>query len=302
MRQCISKRINEVLCTIYHAASIAATLDTKETMHVIGTVLIFLYYCCIAAAQEPARYAVAKSPIPVFNTPQAALPGTPLPPDRCGQVRQLEFIALPGTLFKIIESRPDLPAIVHVTTEAYRPSAGTRLYIATDQLAQQTSRPVQQLTPFPEKELVVQKLRSALGLPYVWGGNLREGILQDGVRRFAGLDCSGLLYEATSGFTPRNTDQLVQFGTALIIEGLPVEDILRLLHPLDLIVWQGHLVVVLDQETAIESILGCKRSRSGVVTTSLKKRLAQIIKQRKPSNSWPTEVGKTPRFVVRRWL
>lgn len=68
-----------------------------------------------------------------------------------------------------------------------------------------------------------------------------------------GVDCSGLLYQATKGFTPRNSRSLLQFGSGVVIEGKSVKELKKLLQPLDLIVRNGHVVIVLDGERTIES-------------------------------------------------
>jgi hypothetical protein len=119
----------------------------------------------------------------------------------------------------------------------------------------------------------------------------------------AGLDCSGLLYQATGGWTPRNTSGLLSFGRGIAVAGKTAVELARLLQPLDLIVWNGHVIIVLDRETAIESRLECgKEGNGGVVTTPLRQRLAEIMRTRRPMDVWPSE-GKQPGvFVVRRWL
>ena len=68
-----------------------------------------------------------------------------------------------------------------------------------------------------------------------------------------GVDCSGLLYWATNGATPRNTSALVNYGTGVMIMGLSIDQILTELKPLDLIVWSGHVLIVLPGERVIES-------------------------------------------------
>jgi cell wall-associated NlpC family hydrolase len=70
-------------------------------------------------------------------------------------------------------------------------------------------------------------------MPYIWGGNSPIGSLRmldlyptnqaiDDLTRakwtMAGFDCSGLLFWATDGYTPRNTSKLMMFGTGLDIE------------------------------------------------------------------------------------
>lgn len=254
------------------------------------------------ATAESTRFAIAQKPAPVFNSPQSAGPQTQQRKDHCGQVRQLEFIALPGTVFEVIAVPTGIPAVLQVRTNDYQAPSGTRLYVAAELLTPQPDTPPERKPQLPEAAKIMQQLRSAVGLPYVWGGNLRNGVTQAGQPRFAGLDCSGLLYEATDGFTPRNTEQLVDFGKQVAIEGKNFQELLQQLRPLDLIVWKGHVIIVLDQKTAVESILNCSGGRDGVVTTPLETRLKQLLKQRRPANSWPVGAGKSAHFVVRRWI
>lgn len=267
------------------------------------TLLLILSLCCQAqAAAELSRFAFAGKPIPVFNTPHSARPEAQQPKDSCGQVRQLEFIALPGTVFEVIAAPAGIPGVLQVRTNDYQAPSGTRLYVTAELLKRQPGRPPERTPQLPEPDRIMQQLRSAVGLPYVWGGNLRNGVTQAGQQRFAGLDCSGLLYEATDGYTPRNTEQLVNFGKQVAIEGKNLKELLQLLRPLDLIVWKGHVIIVLDQKTVVESIMNCSGGRDGVVITPLETRLKQLLKQRRPVNSWPVGTGKSAHFVVRRWI
>jgi cell wall-associated NlpC family hydrolase len=119
----------------------------------------------------------------------------------------------------------------------------------------------------------------------------------------AGLDCSGLLYQATGGWTPRNTSQLVSYGQGVPIAGKSTDAIVNVLEPLDLIVWNGHVLIVLDRETVIESRLECgKPGNGGVVTTPLRQRLSEIMRTRKPVDQWPAGTKGKGIFVVRRWF
>ena len=186
--------------------------------------LILLVYCCVLwplslTAAELPRFAVAGTPIPVFNTPQAALPQAKRQKDRCGQVRQLEFIALPGTVFEVMDTLSAPPGVLQVHTADYQTPPGIRLYVATELLTRQSTAPPERRPLLPAPSKIIQQLRTAVGLPYIWGGNWRNGVTEAGQLHFAGLDCSGLLYEATDGYTPRNTEQLVAFGSPVAIEG-----------------------------------------------------------------------------------
>jgi hypothetical protein len=264
--------------------------------------ILVLVCCCNSQAGELLHFAVARQPVPVFNSAQSARPDAVQKKDRCGQVRELEFIALPGTVFRLVAVATASPQVLQVTTDDYLPPVGTSLYVHAELLEQRLLEPAPRKPQLPRQESLLLRLRSAVGIPYIWGGNLREGVGQEKRRQFAGLDCSGLLYEATDGYTPRNTDQLVQFGSAVEIEGMNAKQLTQQLRPLDLIVWKGHVVIVLDQQNAIESILNCGEAKNGVIITPLKKRLEDLLRQRKAVNNWPAGIKKAALFVVRRWL
>ena len=145
-------------------------------------------------------------------------------------------------------------------------------------------------------------VNSGVGTGYVWGGNVAEGVVDrwgDGSRTLlAGLDCSGLLYEATGGFTPRNTSSLVNYGKAVPIAGKSAAAIAAGLQPLDLIVWPGHVLIVIDGGKLIESRLVCGNPAEGVRIRPLGRALEEIMKSRRPVESIS---GKGKEFVVRRW-
>lgn len=272
----------------------------------IRLIIILLLYCISrsgpAMAADTPRFGVANRAVPVFNKATAAGPRAVLHADHCGQVRQLEFIALPGTAFEIVAVPTGSPGVLQVRTTDYQAPAGTSLYVEAAALQPYQEMPASRIPHLPSQAAILQTLRSAVGLPYVWGGNWQSGVLQAGRVRFQGLDCSGLLYEATDGYTPRNTEQLVQFGQGVAIEGLGVEQLLLQLQPLDLLVWKGHVIIVLDQQHVIESVLQCNGQKDGVRISPLRTRLQQLLQQRRPANAWPPGQGKAPLLVVRRWL
>ena len=85
---------------------------------------------------------------------------------------------------------------------------------------------------------------------FLYHGNINKETLR--LWRLEGVDCSGLLYQATGGYTPRNTSSMKDFGDEVKISGLPLEQISFLVRPLDLIVCTGHVVIVLNgQPTAV---------------------------------------------------
>lgn len=166
-------------------------------------------------------------------------------------------------------------------------------------------------------EDIQKNLLAASGSVYVWGGSRYQGIpeiekffpsavslstLERKRKLLQWVDCSWLLYQATNGYTPRNTRQLLKFWEWISIEWLQVNEIIKRLKPLDLLVWDGHVVIVLDGGNTIES-RGRGKNPWGVEIVSLKKRIEEIFKTRKPVNDYNTSsLSKSKKFVVRRWI
>lgn len=270
---------------------------------------------------EAAEYGVARTSTPVLNTPdfKSVFGGTSghyLKTDRCGQLRELEFIALPGSVFTILKKlNSGTSEIYQVETDEYVAQPNVRLYVDGRFLQLERATPSPRGPSLPPREEIVSALKASVGSSYVWGGNVRsgvpemaewfyKGISEDDKERLtlAGLDCSGLLYHATGGWTPRNTSQLITYGQGVAIAGKQSAEIATMLQPLDLVVWNGHVIIVLDQQTAIESHLECgKPGNGGVVTTQLSPRIAEIMRTRRPANAWPGGKKRQDIFVVRRW-
>lgn len=283
--------------------------------------LIILSGCVCPIPADASGYAVALSPAPVLNTPDfkavfGGASGHDLKVDRCGQVRELEFIALPGSVFTVLKKhRSGTADIYQVETEEYAAPPNVRLYVDSRFLELRHASPAQRRPLLPSRDEIVSSLRASVGSRYVWGGNVPNGVPElagwyykdigagDTERiGLAGLDCSGLLYHATGGGTPRNTSQLIAIGQGVAIAGKQSAEIASMLQPLDLIVWNGHVVIVLDRETAIESRLVCGSPGSaGVVMTQLPRRIAEIMRTRHPANLWPDGKKRQDIFVVRRW-
>lgn len=288
-----------------------------KTLILLAAILVG---CIYHVPVEAAQYGVALVSTPVLNTADfravfGGESGKELKADRCGQVRELEYIALPGTVFRLLKKqRSGAGDIYQVETDEYTAPANVRLYVAGRFLQLGLDAPPG-LRSLPPREAVVAALRASGGAPYVWGGNVPEGVpeLESWFYRgvggsdrkrltLAGLDCSGLLYHATGGWTPRNTSQLINFGQGVAIAGKSAAEIVPLLQPLDLIVWNGHVVIVLDRQSAIESRLQCGTpGNGGVVMTALSARIAGVMRTRRPANVWQGGEKKQDIFVVRRW-
>jgi hypothetical protein len=288
----------------------------------IITSLCILFVAAVSSA-EASTYAVARSAVPVLNSAGFSVVfgghnGRNLKTDSCGQVREMEFIALPGTRFLVTARlQGKMKNICQVETSEYPAPPGTTLFTDCRFLDFKEQEPPPRKKHLPEKGEIVSRMKSASGVPYVWGGNLRQGVgellplyyqgkLQAAEQKrltLAGLDCSGLLYEATNGWTPRNTSALVRYGDSVPVARKGAAEIVEMLEPLDLIVWNGHVLIVLDRETVIESRLECGRAgNGGVIISPLKQRLAAIMKTRQPADQWQAGGKKHDVFVVRRWF
>jgi cell wall-associated NlpC family hydrolase len=211
-------------------------------------------------------YMIAKAPTPMFSTPY--FPELPFKHDSSGFVldkkgekRALEGIALPNTVFEVLETLGD---ILKVRTNEYP----DEVYVYKDQLVTGEFHTVRRELPSILK--IIQTMKSLVGRPYVWGGNWPEGISYPGLD-CKGVDCSGLLYYAANGNTARNTSGLMTFGDKI---DFPEK-------PCDLIVWRGHVIIVISETEVIES-----RHPEGVIITNLKQRLEEI---------------REKSYVVRRW-
>lgn len=202
---------------------------------------------------------------------------------------EIEMIALPGTKFKCVQQLSD--SILQVETSEY-PSA-IPLYVDKRFLRFTSEETPEREKSLPSIDELLRWIQARLGLPYFWGGNWAEGIPEildfypslktaspEDQRDAScfGLDCSGILYQATNGSTPRNTSDLVNFGREVSIKER---------KPLDLLVWKGHVIMVLTRETLIESRIG-----KGVVISSFNERYPEILDLLQKQN-------KT--LHVRRW-
>jgi cell wall-associated NlpC family hydrolase len=276
----------------------------------MSRILLFLLLSLLPLSSRagalPERWGTAREPVPVFSVQShpallARRDDSALPRDRCGQVRSLEFIALPATPFRLHDCRRDgATTICRVTTDAYAAPAGKDLYLDASLLSLVREQPTARRSALPSREVLLRRLAERVGTPYVWGGNVRPGVRSTTGYAFRGLDCSGLLYEASDGFTPRNTSELVRFGKGLRVAGLSAAELAARLQPLDLLVWDGHVIIVLDGGRTVESRLECGAAgHGGVVIRPLAETLSRLLAERGAVDEWPAGGGKF--FTVRRW-
>ena len=259
-------------------------------------------------------YAVAKEPTPVLNTSDfnsvfGGPDGMTVKTDDQGLIREMEFIALPGTVFDLIgEYDHGSYKIFKVETNEYK--YNVELFVDSRFIELKKERPEERKIILPSKEEIYKSLDKFTGNSYCWGGNYNSGILKmlelykpsgeisselKAEWTLSGCDCSGLIYEATNGYTPRNTSRMTECGDAVDIEGLNAEQIAAVLKPLDMIVWSGHVIYVYDENTSIQSSI----SKGGVVKMDLTETLREVMETRKPVNDYNSTTKK--RFVIRRW-
>jgi hypothetical protein len=260
------------------------------------------------------KYAITSNPTPLFNTPNIAKcfggnDGDSLDLDEKNLNRNVETILFPGTKIQLLR-QIDQSHVWQVRAIEYNYKGP---FYADDRFFVQTSDLALERTPIlPPASSLIQKLQELPHCRYIWGGNWPQGIdllaqlypsktqlsqkdplIQDSWK-LKGLDCTGLPYYLTNGFTPRNSSSLVDFGEPVNIQGKDVKGILHSLRPLDFIVWNGHLVWVIDRLWSIES-----RHPFGIIRYKTLDRLHEIITERKPVNDYSQSIEN--RFVVRRW-
>lgn len=268
--------------------------------------------------KKEARYAVAVLPTPVLNTPDfnsvfGGSDGRTLKLTAKNLIEEVEFIALPHTVFIIEEEIiKGSREILKVSTEDYPYPTQKGYYIDSRFVEKKYEKPQERQRKLPDKNTIIKRLLSPqqLGAIYVWGGNYSKGIPEmlefykpsgiltdDVLKRWTlkGLDCSGLLYEATGGYTPRNTDSLFSFGMPVDIKGLSPDEIAKKLKPLDIIVYKRHVLIVLNNREVIESAIS-----QGVHIKNLLSAVRAVSERMQPANDYNAD-GKEDKFVVRRW-
>lgn len=274
----------------------------------------------------PIRYAQSVIPTPVLNTPEfssvfGTRAGEKTVHDTAGRFRELEFIALPDTVFTI-ESviKQGANTIYRVTTIEYPFPSPDGYYIDSRFVRTAPEKPPDRAKRLPDKNTIITSLLSSEGSAYLWGGNLKEGIPQmlalypppaflsrEERSRWMlqGLDCSGLLYQAADGCTPRNTSALITFGEPVPIVNIPVPQIIQAVEPLDIIVWPGHVIIVLDRERVIESRPDYDALpagiQGGVRIRKIGEVLSEVLGERIPVNHYETAGAVQKQFVIRRW-
>lgn len=263
------------------------------------------------------KFAVSIFDTPVLNTPEfetiyGGNDGRTLKFSKSGLVKELEYVAYPGAVFKIIEEiQKDGYSVYKVETDEYDiVLGGTELFVDSRFVETKDKKPEKKMINKPAKDQIYEYFDKSIGADYVWGANNLDGV--DKMLEYykpngnissskfnhwcmKGVDCSGLIYEATGGYTPRNTHQMVTYGEGVNIKGKSPIEIAEMLEPLDMIVWKGHVIYVYDKNTSIQSA----HSDGGVVKKDLRATIEKLMQTRRPVNEWSDNSGKI--FVVRRW-
>ena len=288
--------------------------------------LIIVSFLAIASDRElaaqknvetkEAKYAIAVLPTPVLNTPDfqsvfGGRDGRTLKLTAKNLIEEVEFVALPHTVFVIEDTiMKGSREILKVNTKDYPYLAVSGYYIDSRFVEKRFEKPQERRRKLPDKNTIIKKLLSADGDIYVWGGNYSKGIPEmlefykpsgtlsgDVLKRWTlkGVDCSGLLYEATGGYTPRNTDSLLFFGMPVDVKGISPDEIAKKLKPLDIIVYKRHVLIVLNSREVIESTIS-----QGVHVKNLLNAVRAVSEIMQPANDYKGD-GKGDKFVVRRW-
>jgi hypothetical protein len=252
------------------------------------------------------EYGLTKTFLPLLNTSDflsvfGGKTGNIMPLDEKGLIRSFETILFPNSKLEILSQKDN---VLQVQTKEY-PYEGS-FFIDARLVEQVKQEPLERKKTLPSSHEILKTVFSLLGQRYFWGGNClkvpqmltlyppKSSPTSETLKNWTleGFDCSGLMYYATEGITPRNTSSWVFFEKEIEIENKTPQEILALLKPLDAIIWKGHIVFVYDALHTIES-----RAGKGVVLSGIKERLQEILQSGLvPKNSF--EPGC---FVIRRW-
>lgn len=224
-------------------------------------------------------------PTPIFNTPDLhSVFSYPMPVDEIELLRELEMIAFAGQELQLTQDFGD-------SKQIKIPSYPVPFPVFINHRFPLSPLPVKR-KPVPTAASIIERLKHWIGYPYIWGGNYCAGIKKleeyfppkESLSReelalwtFQGCDCSGILYEASEGHTPRNASWLIKYG-----DEVKKDDTLQ---PLDIVVWHDHLFIILDEGRTIES----KHEWGGVIIKDLDWRMRFLKNERGDD------------FVIRRW-
>lgn len=273
-------------------------------------------------------YWIALTATPVFQLPRdnpdineiVWWPWTQWPKfDTSNLIREVIVVYPKDTVFSIIGRRMKWKNTYYeVRTNEFdgRNSDTHSFYIDSRFVDVSKTKPKDRIPKLPSAEQVLLNMHNAIWSTYIWWGTYYKWVpelnnyfpsdvqLSDGQlkqKTLRGVDCSWLLYQATDGYTPRNSHGLLTYWSAVEIEWKTIDEIAKQLRPLDLIVWAGHVIIVYDANNVIES-RWYPSFKGGVMMTNTKERLKEIMETRQPVNNWSeSKKPNSEKFVVRRW-
>ena len=272
-------------------------------------------------------YWIALTATPVFQLPRdnpdineiVWWPWTQWPKfDWSNLIRELIVVYPKWTVFSLVKKRMKWKNTYYeVRTNEFdaKNNPTHSFYIDSRFVDVSKTHPKDLIPKLPSSEQILLNMHNALWSSYIWGWTRYKGVpelnnyfpsdvqLSDGQlkqKTLRGVDCSWLLYQSTNGYTPRNSHWLLTYWNAVEIEWNTVDQIIKKLRPLDLIVWAGHVIIVYDANNVIES-RWYPWFKWGVMMTKTKTRLQEIMETRQPVNNWSeSKKPNAEKFVVRR--
>lgn len=264
------------------------------------------------------QFATTLFPTPVFNCRSldsylGKEGENPILLDKQDLLRCIETVLFSGTRVELFEKIPQpkfSTSFYQIHTEEY-PYKGA-FFVDERFLIKTKEVPQKRTFHLPCVQTMVRMAELLKGTRYIWGGNWPLGIpllldffppkqslnslssLQKETWQLKGVDCSGLLYFLSDGYTPRNTSSLLHFGQSLAIKNKSIEEIQASVQPLDLIVYPGHVIIILDQKRTIES-----KVLKGVIETPLKTLLHELFKTKTAVDH--SKDCQANQFVINRW-
>lgn len=253
-------------------------------------------------------FAISKIHTPLFSVPNwpAFFQEEELPIDSLQLFRPLDRVALPETKFRVSQK------IDENIWEVQSLEFPETVYTDRRFLEVVPEKHPERKQTLPSEEKILSSLRSQLGSTYIWGGNAHKGVpemfdlyppskkLSEKARKrwfFCGVDCSGLLYEACNGCVPRNTSELLHFGKRIPLKNRSILEMKNLFKPLDLLVWKGHVILILDDQLTIES----RAERGEVYTTPIVERLQKLLEEKKVGDETIPHDLYHEYFFLQRW-
>ncbi|MCT4575635.1 MAG: hypothetical protein N4A43_05255 [Alphaproteobacteria bacterium] len=293
-------------------------------------ILLFIIFTAFIIVHLFGNYAISVIPTTIYNTEDLykayeIKDNKLIARDKSSLVREIEAQTFPGTVWKIAEKIKvnNIKLYKAQTPEYWNTPKDFYFYIDARSVKTKFIKPRARKLILPNKEELLEKLNEIKKqtqkelIPYIWGGNTLQGInenekfysrgkdlsklnKQDKKQFFLqGLDCTGLLYYITDGYTPRNSSWLRTFGDPVGIEDKSIDDIIKMVKPLDIIVHQGHIVLILNSEETIESRLS---KGGGVVITPIRERFEELFETKVPLNHAPLGKSENSWFVIRRFV